>query len=208
MEKTIQKWMARNGKHYDVVYGRLSQLAMDGISAQDWYENSRQAIVQAFGERSDLFIDILSVTSPRNSVKGNLTIAIRAFDVITKGYKITKKLKVGLAGENIRRNLKAIQAGESYSGIKVQTFAQALKGDWSVVVVDSWMVQAIGLNKVAPAPNDRKIIVELVKRLADQMGLAPAQCQACIWYGIKQQSTKWKNASDFAEYLRQMELFT
>lgn len=202
---TYEQWKEKNKTHD--IEDRFLKYAQNGIHGKDWYLNSKKIISERF-KNADLFIDILSATSPRNQVKTNLDFAIKAYRIITNNYKITKKHKFGLAGNSIRENLKRIQENVPISGQKIQAFSEALKGNEKSIVIDTWMMKASGLKRVVPTPNDIIYISEAIMKVADRIGMSYSSTQACIWCGIKASvKTNHKQDYDFSYYLNQLEIF-
>ena len=187
---------------------KLIAMVFESIEAKNWYRNSFDTINRYFGDNSELFIDILSATSPRVSVKYNVIFALRAYNNITSGYEVWRKgqIKFGLAHPIIEKNLRRISHGEKLSGRKVNDFRKALLGDGTRVVVDVWMLRVFGLNKKSPCESDYDFIEYKVSKIARLLNMEACEVQACLWVSIKKQSSiqRLRTGTDFADYLHQL----
>jgi hypothetical protein len=79
---------------------------------------------------------------------------------------------------------------EEIRGPKTSRFAQVLRGDNNVVVVDTWMARVMGVpDKQARAKSTQewaeRTIAWLVPRLSERTGLiwTSAEAQAAVWAG-------------------------
>jgi len=172
------------------------------IEAKDWYTKGLDAIKSKYGIHTEVFIDLLAVTSPRTSVKINL----RNAETTLKYFILDKKIdfSYGLANKAIKNNVDKIRVKKKYGGQKVNKFAKALKGDLSQVVIDSWMLKVFNVNRQYPLPNDIKHIETIIKNIADKANLKPAEVQACLWSYAKTElnNSTFKEDNDFSFYIK------
>lgn len=154
-----------------------------GMYGAQWYDKTREHIQEIYEDDTDLFIDLLAATSANTSVKGNVTLAMKAY----QQYKNNKPFKGFLP--IVKNMLDIIRINYitghhvPYGGLKVQNFAAALKGQHDAVVVDRWMLRAFGF----PNSTDKryKFIEAWCRDKASKLGLTARQVQAAIWCGVK-----------------------
>ena len=155
-----------------------------GIDGAFWYDKTYAVISEIFREDANLFCDMLAATSPNTSVKGNVTLALKAFFQFQKEEEFH-----GFMGSTIDMLNKVVN-GYTFGGRKVQKFSEALRGDLSAVVVDRWMLRAYGIEKDIVTDARYRAIEKHINQMAKRHGLQPAQVQAAIWCGIKLDSDR------------------
>lgn len=162
---------------------KLVELAALGWRYRHWYEEGRQEIVRlcaCAGWDADHFIDVLSLLSPRKAVRRNVRLACMYMRGVTLPADVTNNVRLSLAHYE--------QTGE-IRGPKTKEFARALKGDLHAVPLDTWMALACGTPNKWTAGARRKA-TRRIWRVANTMGILPAQAQAAIWAGTLQQERK------------------
>jgi len=172
------------------------------INNKDWYKNSNKLIKKRFKEYN-LFIDILSITSPRTSVKRNCTNAIETYNQVLNNQKLT--VQYGLTHANTKRNIDLMLKSNKFKGQKVNSFSNALKlKDNNNIVIDTWMLKAFNLKRKSPLKNDIEHINTTVKTIAKKLNLKPYEVQACLWVYAKSElnNTTVKESYDFSYYLK------
>lgn len=155
---------------------QLAQLAPDSF---DWYKKA-QASARKLSYKHNVTLDrasaVLAITSPRVSVKRNLTNAAT--------YLRTGKLS-GVIPATIK-GLETYERTGKVSGPKVSAFYDAIRfgGECEAVVLDVHMAAALGVDqsKLFNKANHKKAI-KRVSQVAEVMNIYPAQAQACIWSG-------------------------
>lgn len=157
---------------------KLLTMYKQGIEGQDWYAHTRDELEQHFGPDTDQFIDFLAATSPNNTVAGNVTQALKAYQQYKSGQPFT-----GFLPAHIDMLNKAV-AEEPFGGLKVSSFTQNLKGDPIAVTVDRWMGRALGMGEKFTDPQ-YKFADYLITQAAHAKGIEPRQMQAAIWKTIK-----------------------
>ena len=65
-----------------------------GKSGAKWYNETRKQVEFVFGEDTDLFCDMLAVTSPNTTVKSNVTLAMKAYRQYKNGEEYTGYMQV------------------------------------------------------------------------------------------------------------------
>lgn len=138
-----------------------------------WYQRCKNAIQEKYGDDWKLFAKLLAATSPRQSVKRNVSLAKRAY----KSYKTFDHDFAGFLPASIG-NVKRAYENAELSGPKVSAFYENITGNLDVVTVDIWMFRYYNLK---PSAKNYKIIERRVKRSAKRYGLKPAVLQAILW---------------------------
>lgn len=166
----------------------IKQDIQDFYHAKDWYKNSRDVLQELYPDDFRLFAACLAATSPRQSVKGNWTLAKRA-------YHKMREIEPDFSGflKAHRNNLETIygqyHAGYLHqlelSGRKVNAFYHNLIGHPDFVTVDVWMMRYYGYNDSRPTKKIYDEIEKKVKRSAKQYNLFPSELQAILWSAIR-----------------------
>lgn len=172
------------------------------INNKDWYKNSNRLIRQFYPKDHNLFIDILSITSPLTNVKSNLLNTIITVNNIK--YKRENNIVYGLANKNIKNNLDKYNKTKQFTGIKINNFAGSLKLKDGSVCIDTWMLKVFNLKRNAPTKYDVKYITRIVKDIANKLDMKTYEVQACLWVYAKTElnDTRFKNSHDFSYYLK------
>ncbi len=159
----------------------LDQLYAHGREGANWYDKTHESLNSMLGkERADQLIDMLAATSPNASVRANVTLAIKALEQAESGEEFS-----GFLGDVIG-SLKKAAAGEEFGGLKVRSFAKALKGDPDAVVVDRWVMRAFGFPEgKTPSPKVYNHIADLIRARAKANGVTPREYQAALWRAAK-----------------------
>lgn len=95
--------------------------------------------------------------------------------------------KVATLGSSIRNAEKSLTMGfDALNGAKTNAFARNIAGDLNAVTIDTWMLKAAGMdsNKGVNKSN-YEMLSGIVRELAGQYGIAPAQLQAIIWIVVR-----------------------
>lgn len=180
---------------------RCERYALIGHANRRWYRVARAVLerlsqyhrdqlaphVFTYREISyNRLCDIVAITSPRCSVKRNLWHAWREYTGEPR------------AGDMIRSTRAALdhywRTGE-IRGPKTSRFARVLRGDDSVVVVDSWMARALGIrDKQARNKSTQELAEDVLFCVQQKMPhlsrflgsrLWPiAEIQAAVWAGM------------------------
>jgi thermostable 8-oxoguanine DNA glycosylase len=70
-------------------------------------------------------------------------------------------------------------------GLKTNAFAKAIAGDEQAVVIDVWMLRAVGIEKKTPNQTLYFELAEAVKKTAFDFGMTPRAMQALIWIVVR-----------------------
>lgn len=161
----------------------INSYIRNGQYGAEWYDKTRAHIESIYESDTELFIDMLAATSANTSVKGNVTLAMKAYQQYKnnkafKGYIPVTKNMLDIIRINYKTGIHA-----PFGGRKVQNFAAALKGDIDAVVVDRWMLRAFGFPNVTDYRYN--IIETWIQNKAVKLGMTARQVQAAMWCGIK-----------------------
>lgn len=182
---------------------KLTEKTKKYIKYKDWYTKSNKFIKEMFKDDSNLFIDILAVTSIRTTVKQNTINALDCYYRVKKHKPLNKKY--GMADKSIKINLKRILKGNKIHGNKISNFAKCLKGNLDNIVIDVWVMRCFNINRNSPTNKDIKYIEYMIKQIAKNLNIKNAEVQACLWVYAKRElnKTSFKKDKDFSYYLKQ-----
>ena len=152
-------------------------LALAGRHGRSWYADAGESIAR-YALRHDLpfrrVCDVVAILSPRVQV--------------TRNAELAHAYLQGLPMRGVMRSrVKALAAYErtgAFNGPKVNAFSKALQGDPNAVVVDAWVVRALGHGDAAKGPGYERI-ADRVRSLAKGLGWPPAETQAALWCGTR-----------------------
>ena len=147
--------------------------------ASKWYldaEKVAHEVARNLGTNLEVGATVVSAFSPRERWTTNVAKAI-AFSL---GQDV-----VGLAN-----NLKMAKSGlllgfDALNGQKTNAFARAIAGDEQAVVIDVWMLRALGIEKKTPNQTLYKEMARAVRKVANELGMTPRATQALIWIVVR-----------------------
>lgn len=159
---------------------RLIGLAEYGMTYSQWYDDARDYIIVECDRHDwdhDDFINVMSVTSPRISVKRNWDVAVALF----QGASIDK---LGLI-QSTRVAYRHYRKTGEIRGPKTSAFARALHGDTTALVLDTWMARALNVShsKVTNV-GTMAWAMYLMQQVAAHHNLSVRDTQAAVWAGI------------------------
>jgi hypothetical protein len=163
----------------------LRELCREGWMNRLWYHQSHQTVRQISREffvEPQRVADVLAVSSPRVTVTRN----VRATRFYFEHGHLPHDLVIGVHLAMLHYE----QTGE-IRGPKTGAFAKCLMLNEDEVVIDVWMCRAIGIpHSAAGTKRGYGMAVRRIRKVADQIGIEPARCQAAIWAGIYGRSFK------------------
>jgi hypothetical protein len=74
---------------------------------------------------------------------------------------------------------------DALKGLKTNAFAKAIAGDENAVVIDVWMLRAVGIEKKTPNQTQYKQLADAVAKVAFDNGMTPRATQALIWIVVR-----------------------
>jgi hypothetical protein len=120
---------------------------------------------------------IVSAFSPRERWSRNVSNAIK--------FSLGKEL-TGVLGNNIRMANAGMTLGfEALKGSKTNAFAKAIAGNENAVVIDVWMLRALGIEKKTPSQSVYNEMANAVTVVANLHGMTPRAMQALIWIVVR-----------------------
>lgn len=167
--------------NYAEIYSTLVAKAKFGQieQASKWYIDAEKVAHEvARNLNSDLEVgaSVVSAFSPRERWTTNVAKAI-AFSLGEK--------PVGLPN-NLKMAEKALSLGyDALKGQKTNAFARAIAGDETAVVIDVWMLRALGIEKKTPTQTQYVEMARAVKKVAAEYGMTPRAMQALIWIIVR-----------------------
>ena len=171
-ETPMDYYAAYSGLVKNATFGQVEQ-------ASKWYvdaERIAEKVAENLGTTLEVGATVVSAFSPRERWSVNVARAI-AFSL---GQDVTC-LKNNLVMAN-----NALSLGFSaLKGAKTNAFAKAIAGDEQAVVIDVWMLRAVGIEKKTPTLNQYRELVDAVKKTAFDFGMTPRAMQALIWIVVR-----------------------
>lgn len=177
-----------------------------GLIKKGWYERAARALREVFGPDTEQFVALLAATSPRQDVKSNLLMALKVWDKWTKAGRPTDVESLRPMFETdvelearLNNSMRATGAdlpvtaskdltGDAHlSGFKAESFRRNLLNDLSAVTNDTWMAlfSDIDQNKFFGTKAGYLAMNAKVRRVAERMGLHPAEVQETVWSFFK-----------------------
>jgi hypothetical protein len=147
--------------------------------ASKWYldaERVAEEVARNLETTLEIGATVLSAFSPRERWARNITNAI----------KFSLGEPVVALGNNIRMANSALTLGfKALNGLKTNAFAKAIAGDENAVVIDVWMLRAVGIEKKTPNQSQYKEMADAVTKVANELGMTPRATQALIWIVVR-----------------------
>jgi hypothetical protein len=167
--------------NYVEIYSEIANRATFGQveEASKWYVDAER-IAEQVASNLDVTLEIgatiVSAFSPRERWSVNVARAIS----FSLGEKVTC-LKNNLVMAN-----NAFTLGfDALKGMKTNAFARAIAGDEQAVVIDVWMLRALGIEKKTPSQTQYREMAKAVTAVAMQHGMTPRAMQALIWIIVR-----------------------
>jgi hypothetical protein len=155
----------------------INQLVADAESQatwRTWYQRHEQTLVELFGDDADLFQKLLSATSQATGVKGNVSLALKAYKQLMDGEAFTGYLPA------VIKNLERIRSEQPLAGAKISQYGKANEGDVEAIAVDRHIAMLFFSVK---SPTARMISVakDRIRTVAARLGWQPREVQAALW---------------------------
>ncbi len=167
--------------NYENLYRELASNATFGQveQASKWYvdaERIAEQVARNLDTTLEVGATVVSAFSPRERWSVNVARAIQ----FSLGEPVTcLKNNIVMANNALTMGFSALK------GMKTNAFAKAIAGDEQAVVIDVWMLRAVGIEKKTPSQSGYNELVEAVKRVAFEFGMTPRSMQALIWIVIR-----------------------
>jgi hypothetical protein len=172
----------RNPMNYIDIYSNIAKKATFGQveQATKWYldaETVAREVATNLNTTLEIGATVVSAFSPRERWSRNVSNAVK--------FSLGHELK-GVLGNNIRMAEKALTLGfDALKGLKTNNFAKAIAGNENAVVIDVWMLRALGIEKKTPTQSQYKEMADAVTAVATKHGMTPRAMQALIWIVVR-----------------------
>lgn len=152
-----------------------------------WYSRARREcarIAEANGLRTRTVVGIVAALSPRIAWDLNLRAAANVAAGRPAGAGLGRNVQKAVAIRN------GLDPESILSGPKVHAFYQAILGDEYAIVIDVWILRALGHKGKNCTPKQYKKYAEIVRNSAVRCGCRAAEFQAIVWVHVRQQGVK------------------
>ena len=169
MQEYVSKYSEIASK---ATYGQIEQ-------ATKWYLDAEKVASEVANNLNTTLengASVVSAFSPRERWTANVAKAI-AFSLGEKPVGLGNNLKMAEAAKSI--------GFDALNGPKTNAFARAIAGDENAVVIDVWMMRALGLEKKSPNKEEYKTLSRAVRTVATLYGMTPRAMQALIWIIVR-----------------------
>lgn len=167
--------------NYVEIYSEIASRATFGQveQASKWYVDAER-IAEEVARNLDVSLEvgatIVSAFSPRERWSVNVARAIS----FSLGEKVTcLKNNLVMANNAFTMGFKAL------NGMKTNAFAKAIAGNEDAVVIDVWMLRALGIEKKTPSQSQYAEMAKAVTTVATKHGMTPRAMQALIWIVVR-----------------------
>ena len=167
--------------NYKDIYSSLIAKASFGQveEASKWYvdaERIAEQVATNLGTTLEVGATVVSAFSPRERWSVNVARAI----AWSLGEQVTcLKNNLVMANNALTLGFSALK------GLKTNAFAKAIAGDEQAVVIDVWMLRAVGIEKKTPNQSQYNELANAVKAAAFEVGMTPRSAQALIWIIVR-----------------------
>lgn len=167
--------------NYSEIYTNLIKQGTFGQveQASKWYvdaERIAEQVATNLNTTLEVGASVVSAFSPRERWSVNVARAI--------SFSLGKE--VHCLKNNIVMANNALTLGfHALKGLKTNSFAKAIAGDEQAVVIDVWMLRAVGIEKKTPNQTQYNELAMAVKSAAFAVGMTPRSAQALIWIIVR-----------------------
>jgi hypothetical protein len=166
---------------YYAIYSGLIKNATFGQveQASKWYLDAERVAAQVarnLDSTLEVGASVVSAFSPRERWTNNVTKAIS----FSLGNHIP-----GFKNNMLMANNAIAFGYDALKGLKTNAFAKAIAGDENAVVIDVWMLRAVGIEKKTPNQTQYKQLADAVAKVAFDNGMTPRATQALIWIVVR-----------------------
>jgi hypothetical protein len=166
---------------YSKIYSAIAAKATYGQieQASKWYldaERVAEEVARNLGTTLEIGATVVSAFSPRERWTRNVSNAIK-FSLGENVVALGNNIKMANAG--------LTQGFAALRGQKTNAFAKAIAGNENAVVIDVWMLRALGIEKKSPTQSQYVVMAEAVTAVAIEHGMTPRAMQALIWIIVR-----------------------
>lgn len=166
---------------YYAIYSDIAKRATFGQveQASKWYVDAEKVALEV-ARNLDTYLEVgasvVSAFSPRERWTTNVAKAIS----FSLGNDVP-----GFKNNMVMANNALTLGFGALNGMKTNSFAKAIAGDEQAVVIDVWMLRAVGIEKKTPNQSQYKELASAVKKVAFDFGMTPRAMQALIWIIVR-----------------------
>ena len=166
---------------YTKIYSEIASKATYGQieQASKWYMDAERVaaeVARNLGSTLEVGATVVSAFSPRERWTNNVAKAISfSLGRDVPGFKNNMKM----ATNALTMGFKAL------NGPKTNAFAKAIAGDEQAVVIDVWMLRALGIEKKSPTQSQYVEMANAVRTVSMEYGMTPRSMQALIWIIVR-----------------------
>jgi hypothetical protein len=166
---------------YTEIYSAIASRATFGQveQASKWYIDAERVaaeVARNLETTLEVGATVVSAFSPRERWARNVVNAVK----FSLGEPVTA------LGNNIRMANAGLELGyDALKGMKTNAFARAIAGDENAVVIDVWMLRALGIEKKTPNQTQYHAMAKAVTEVATLHGMTPRAMQALIWIVVR-----------------------
>ena len=203
---------------YDLDDFSIAKYIYHGKPGRDWYSKTLKTFKsQLNGCDIELFVKLFAITSPRTNFASNIRNALKAYDLYINKKSFTNNgFMRGIVTilDDFRSGTFTFDETPRGGRRKIVNFAKAILGDKDAVVVDSWLLKALGLaqlyihkNGQGGTYNPRRSEYDLAERyiraLAISSGYEARQIIGMVWHGVRTSNSHLK-VTDTAQVLNKI----
>ena len=148
-------------------------------AASVWYFEAQEVaedVAEILATSLEVGASIVSAFSPRERWASN----------VAKALAFSMNKPVSGLSNNLRMAQDAMTLGfDALRGLKTNAFARAIAGDTDAVVIDVWMMRAVGMDTDSPNKSQYLALSDAVRRVAADHGITPRTAQALIWIIVR-----------------------
>jgi hypothetical protein len=166
---------------YYAIYSGIVKNATFGQveQASKWYADAEK-VAHEVARNLDTYLEVgasvVSAFSPRERWTTNVAKAVS----FSLGNDVP-----GFKNNTVMANNALTLGFSALKGLKTNSFAKAIAGDEQAVVIDVWMLRAVGIEKKTPNQSTYNELASAVKKVAFDFGMTPRAMQALIWIMVR-----------------------
>jgi hypothetical protein len=167
--------------NYSKTYSQIAAKATYGQieQASKWYMDAERVaaeVARNLKTTLEVGATVVSAFSPRERWTNNVAKAIS----FSLGNHVP-----GFKNNMLMANNALTMGFKALNGPKTNAFAKAIAGDENAVVIDVWMLRALGIEKKSPTQSQYKEMSKAVTTVAMQHAMTPRAMQALIWIIVR-----------------------
>jgi hypothetical protein len=167
--------------NYSKTYSQIAAKATYGQieQASKWYMDAERVaaeVARNLKTTLEVGATVVSAFSPRERWTNNVAKAIS----FSLGNHVP-----GFKNNMLMANNALTMGFKALNGPKTNAFAKAIAGDENAVVIDVWMLRALGIEKKSPTQSQYKEMSKAVTTVAMEHAMTPRAMQALIWIIVR-----------------------